>query len=33
MKKKVCLWIDQRKAMVVSVTDRGEEMGLTEGTS
>jgi hypothetical protein len=28
MKKKVGLWIDHRKTIVVSVTDKGEEMGL-----
>jgi hypothetical protein len=28
MKTKVGLWIDHRKAIVVSVTDKGEEMGL-----
>ena len=29
MKTKVGLWIDHRKAIVVAVTDKGEEMGLT----
>jgi len=28
MRTKVGLWIDHRKAIVVSVTDKGEEMGL-----
>jgi hypothetical protein len=28
MKKGVGLWIDHRKAVVVAVTDKGEEMGL-----
>jgi hypothetical protein len=28
MKTKVGLWIDHRKAIVVTVTDKGEEMGL-----
>jgi hypothetical protein len=28
MKTKVGLWIDHRKATVVTVTDKGEEMGL-----
>ena len=28
MKTKVGLWIDQRKAIVVAVTDNGEEIGL-----
>ena len=28
MKTKVGLWIDQRKAIVVAVTDKGEETGL-----
>ena len=28
MKKKVGLWIDHRKTIVVAVTDKGEEMGL-----
>jgi len=28
MKRKVGLWIDHRKAIVVTVTDRGEEVGL-----
>jgi hypothetical protein len=28
MKAKVGLWIDHRKAIVVTVTDKGEEMGL-----
>jgi hypothetical protein len=29
MKPKVGLWIDHRKAIVVTVTDKGEEIGLT----
>jgi hypothetical protein len=29
MKIKVGLWIDHRKAVVVAVTDKGEEAGLT----
>ena len=28
MKKKVGLWLDHRKAVVVAVTDKGEEIGL-----
>ena len=28
MKTKVGLWIDHRKAIIVAVTDKGEEMGL-----
>ena len=28
MRTKVGLWIDHRKAIVVAVTDKGEEMGL-----
>ena len=28
MKTKVGLWIDHRKATIVTVTDKGEEMGL-----
>lgn len=28
MNKHVGLWIDHRKAMIVAVTDRGEEIGL-----
>jgi hypothetical protein len=28
MKTKVGLWIDHKKAMVVAVTDKGEEIGL-----
>ena len=28
MRTRVGLWIDHRKAMVVAVTDQGEEMGL-----
>ena len=28
MKTKVGLWIDHRKAIVVAVTDKGEEIGL-----
>jgi hypothetical protein len=28
MRTKVGLWIDHRKAMVVAVTDKGEEIGL-----
>jgi hypothetical protein len=28
MKTKVGLWIDHKKAIVVSVTDKGEELGL-----
>ena len=28
MKRKVGLWIDHRKAIVVTVTDKGEEIGL-----
>jgi hypothetical protein len=28
MKSKVGLWIDHRKAVIVTVTDKGEEMGL-----
>ena len=28
MRTKVGLWIDHKKAMVVSVTDKGEEIGL-----
>ena len=28
MKKKVGLWIDHRKAIIVTVTDEGEEIGL-----
>jgi hypothetical protein len=28
MKTKVGLWIDHRKAIIVTVTDKGEEMGL-----
>jgi hypothetical protein len=28
MKTKVGLWIDHRKAVIVAVTDKGEEMGL-----
>ena len=28
MRKKVGLWIDHRKAIVVAVTDKGEEIGL-----
>lgn len=28
MKKAVGLWIDHRKAIIVAVTDKGEEMGL-----
>jgi hypothetical protein len=28
MRKKVGLWIDHRKAIVMSVTEEGEEMGL-----
>ena len=29
MSAKVGLWIDHRKAIVVTVTDKGEEIGLT----
>jgi len=29
MKTKVGLWIDHRKAIVVTITDKGEEIGLT----
>jgi len=29
MKNRVGLWIDHRKAVVVTITDAGEEMGLT----
>jgi hypothetical protein len=29
MRAKVGLWIDHRKAIVVTVTDKGEEIGLT----
>jgi len=29
MKTTVGVWIDHRKAVVVAVTDAGEEMGLT----
>ena len=28
MKTKVGLWIDHRKAIIVAVTEKGEEMGL-----
>ena len=28
MRTKVGLWIDQRKAIIVAVTDKGEEIGL-----
>ena len=28
MKKRVGLWIDHRKAIIVTVTDKGEEIGL-----
>ena len=28
MRTKVGLWIDHRKAMIVAVTDKGEEIGL-----
>ncbi len=28
MKKKVGVWIDHRQAIIVAVTDKGEEMGL-----
>ena len=28
MKTKVCLWIDHRKAIIVAVTEKGEETGL-----
>ena len=28
MRKKVGLWIDHRKAVIVTITDEGEEMGL-----
>ena len=28
MRTKVGLWIDHRKAIVVTVTDKGEEVGL-----
>ena len=28
MKTKVGLWIDHRKAIIVTITDKGEEMGL-----
>ena len=28
MKTKVGLWIDQRKAIIVAITDKGEETGL-----
>ena len=28
MKTKVGLWIDHRKAIIVAVTDKGEEIGL-----
>ncbi|RPJ86456.1 MAG: hypothetical protein EHM18_06150 [Acidobacteria bacterium] len=30
MKREVGLWIDHRKAVIVSVTDNGEETGLVE---
>ena len=30
MKTKVGLWIDHRKASIVTVTEKGEEMGLIE---
>ena len=29
MRTKVGLWIDHRKAIIVTVTDKGEEIGLT----
>ena len=29
MKTRIGLWIDHRKAIVVAVTDKGEEIGLT----
>ena len=29
MRTKVGLWIDHRKAIIVAVTDKGEEIGLT----
>ena len=32
MRAKVGLWIDHRKAIVVTVTDKGEEMGLIVST-
>jgi hypothetical protein len=32
MRTKVGLWIDHRKAIVVTVTDKGEEMGLIIST-
>ena len=32
METKVGLWIDHRKAIVVTVTDKGEEMGLIVST-
>ena len=32
MRTKVGLWIDHRKAIVVTVTDKGEEMGLVIST-
>ena len=32
MRTKVGLWIDHRKAIVVTVTERGEEMGLIIST-
>src|SRR5256886_16548604 len=32
MEPKVGLWIDHRKAIVVTVTDKGEEMGLIVST-
>ena len=32
MRTKVGLWIDHRKAIVVKVTDKGEEMGLIIST-
>ena len=33
MKTKVGLWIDHRKAIVVAVTDKGEEIGLIISTA
>ena len=32
MRTKVGLWIDHRKAIIVTVTDKGEEMGLVIST-
>jgi hypothetical protein len=31
MKKEVGLWMDHRKAVIVVITDKGEEIRLIEG--